>query len=407
MAAPLLLDMVLETATNPGTASFVLNGAVQDRRSFASAAPSGGQVFYFADDGTQAEWGVGTLTVGTPNMLSRQSIAGTTQNTTQALNFTGTVRVYSWLPSAYTPRLDGNGLLGVSGLQADTLTVGKSAIVPAVSDWTTYQAVGAKDADVRYIKNKAAVGSGTGITGALIDGPTDAPSFLDSSGTWHVVQPHGDYATNSALNAETSRAEAAEVYANNNANSRVSKSGDTITGDLFNSGGYSINYGTAGTDNNGVWFNGFSTRPSLTSTALSSFVHRSRPGQYDYLTLQLMDSGGGWHQLEYRPDDRLYTASGNVFALTSDLPLPTYRRIEEFIVTAADGDRVNFPNGFSDSSNINIVITGQRCTSSPVVAAWENVDAGGFTIGAQREDYKGASTDGSPWQFFIQAIGNR
>lgn len=114
-----LASFVLETSTNPGTGSFTLNGAAADRVSFATAFPNGGSVYYFADDGTQAEWGVGTLTVGSPNTLARTTIIGTTAGSTSALKFSGRVNVYCEVPGERLPTLEADGSLLIGSTRSD------------------------------------------------------------------------------------------------------------------------------------------------------------------------------------------------------------------------------------------------------------------------------------------------
>lgn len=110
MAAPQFSDFVLETANNPGTGQFVLDGAVAGRRSFSAAFPAGGTVFYYADDGVLAEWGYGTLDVSGPVTLTRQIVAGNTAETKSPVNFTGAVRVYSDVPATYLPVMGPDGV---------------------------------------------------------------------------------------------------------------------------------------------------------------------------------------------------------------------------------------------------------------------------------------------------------
>lgn len=133
MPAPQLADFVIETVTNPGTGDFVLNGAPPDRRTFASAFPGGGRVFYFADDGSQAEWGIGTLTAGTPATLARSVVLGNSYGTAALLNFVATIEVYNEVPSAHLPVLGEDGGLTVPG----PITSGGVA-VPTQTDLLQY-----------------------------------------------------------------------------------------------------------------------------------------------------------------------------------------------------------------------------------------------------------------------------
>ncbi|MGG6430620.1 phage tail protein [Acetobacter ghanensis] len=135
MGVPQLADLVLETANAPGTGAFTLGGAPDGRQTFADAFPNGGDVYYYASDGVQSEWGVGTLTVGSPNVLVRKTIIGNLFGTTSALNFTSGVTVYCEVPAKKTPSLDDDGQLPVSGSP----------------DFTRDVALSAKVADARYL----------------------------------------------------------------------------------------------------------------------------------------------------------------------------------------------------------------------------------------------------------------
>lgn len=113
MAASYLANFVYETTNAPGTASTInLAGTIAGRLSFAGAGfTSGAAVYYFLDDGTQAEWGSGSFTAGAPNQLTRTTVLGNTAGTTARLNFAGTTRVYCSLPAERAVFLDSSGNL--------------------------------------------------------------------------------------------------------------------------------------------------------------------------------------------------------------------------------------------------------------------------------------------------------
>ncbi|WP_216820255.1 tail fiber domain-containing protein [Granulibacter bethesdensis] len=70
------------------------------------------------EDDTQAEIGIGTVTSGSPNTLSRDTVLWTTQklnSAPQRLNFSGSVRVRSAAPAEYLPLLSPEGNLTVPG----------------------------------------------------------------------------------------------------------------------------------------------------------------------------------------------------------------------------------------------------------------------------------------------------
>lgn len=99
---PKFASFVLETANNPGTGAFALSGAPPGRRGWSGVFEDG-EVYYFADDGTQAEWGIGRLTHGQPATISRDRVIGTTLDRAIRLNFTGLVYVYSDRPAEVVP----------------------------------------------------------------------------------------------------------------------------------------------------------------------------------------------------------------------------------------------------------------------------------------------------------------
>lgn len=115
MGIPQVADLVLESANAPGTGAFILGGAPDGRQTFADAFPAGGEVYYYASDGTQTEWGIGTLTLGSPNTLARTTVLGNLFGSKNALNFTASITVWSEIPAQRTQSLDDAGMLPVSG----------------------------------------------------------------------------------------------------------------------------------------------------------------------------------------------------------------------------------------------------------------------------------------------------
>src|SRR4051812_32800524 len=103
----MLSDYILETVNSPGTTTTInLAGAVAGRKSFASAFTTGTVVYYYIDDGTQAEWGQGAFTTGSPNTLARTTVIGNTAGTAVRLNFAGVANVYNNLPAGRAVYLD-------------------------------------------------------------------------------------------------------------------------------------------------------------------------------------------------------------------------------------------------------------------------------------------------------------
>jgi hypothetical protein len=94
--ALIIADWTKETTTTTGTGTLALNGAVPGFQSFVSGVGNGNQTVYgiLASDGISRETGVGTVTAGSPNTLSRDIIHSST-NGGNALSLpSGTHTVY-------------------------------------------------------------------------------------------------------------------------------------------------------------------------------------------------------------------------------------------------------------------------------------------------------------------------
>lgn len=106
-----LAAYIAESATNPGTGTVSLGGALTGRRTFIDAVGDANTCPYYITDGTQAEWGIATIAAGTPNTLARTTVDGNTSGTTAKLNFTGSVTVYSDISDARAVFLDNNNFI--------------------------------------------------------------------------------------------------------------------------------------------------------------------------------------------------------------------------------------------------------------------------------------------------------
>ena len=97
---PYVADLVLQSANSPGTGTFQLIAPPAGRRSFASAFGTGQAAYYVAHDGTNWEEGVGTVTAGAPDTLTRDAILANSAGSTAPIGFTGAVQVYCELPAS-------------------------------------------------------------------------------------------------------------------------------------------------------------------------------------------------------------------------------------------------------------------------------------------------------------------
>ncbi|WP_395496341.1 hypothetical protein [Acetobacter sp. KSO5] len=378
MPAPQLSNYVLETATAPGTGSFTLNGPEADRRSFEAAFSSGALVFYFADDGSSAEWGIGTLTVGTPSVLARTTVLGNTANTKTALNFPGTVEVYNEIPAEFMPVLGQDGSLDLAG----ALTVqGRPAVVGFGSGNSNY------------------------ILQITYDTGAQAFGYLDGTGVWRYAQPKGDYATNSALSAEVARATTIE---SNLQGSKVSLYGDTMKGPLSvqDAAGVSAAFDPGG-QTSGAFVN-YAPVQSIAlgrggsfglyvqehvGSAFNGVLSVSYPGgSYRAVSIpqnaRMMDSLYG--EVAYTNDFASYvskTAYANDFA-SSDSRVTnlaySQREVGFNVMITSNGQYVPFPNGFAKTPDCVLVSDAGndagKTDAWPISAPAEKWTANGCTI---------------------------
>lgn len=192
-------------------------------------------------------------------------------------------------------------------------------------------------ANSAFVKNN-------GIQQATIDVGLGVPSFMDADGAWHRVQPVGDYATNTALQAEASRAESAETSLNSAMMHRV---GDIATGSF---GAISASKGPDGRTQSPWWYcryapaNGSDLRQA---SFMLTEVAKDTPGN-DCAAIELDDDSGIVHEWQFRKDNRIYS-QGGVFAYTSELPVPAGNKIQSFhaVCGAAGDNTIPFPVGFS------------------------------------------------------------
>ena len=97
-------DRVKETSTTTGTGTFNLAGAETGYESFVSGVGTTNTTYYAIELNAAGEWevGIGTVTSGAPDTLSRDTIISSS-NSDAAVNFTsGTKNVFCTLPAKKT-----------------------------------------------------------------------------------------------------------------------------------------------------------------------------------------------------------------------------------------------------------------------------------------------------------------
>jgi hypothetical protein len=97
-------DRVKETSTTTGTGTFNLAGAETGYESFVSGVGTGNTTYYAIELNAANQWevGIGTVTSGSPDTLSRDTIISSS-NSDAAVTFSaGTKNVFCTLPAKKT-----------------------------------------------------------------------------------------------------------------------------------------------------------------------------------------------------------------------------------------------------------------------------------------------------------------
>ena len=119
----MLKNMVAEATNAPGTATVInLAGALPGRMTWRGAGfANGQQAFYFLEDGSAWECGVGTLMHGAPDTFSRDTVFQNSAGTTSRINFTGTTRIYNEVPAQRMLWKDAAGALDIESRLVSSL----------------------------------------------------------------------------------------------------------------------------------------------------------------------------------------------------------------------------------------------------------------------------------------------
>jgi hypothetical protein len=97
-------DRVKETSTTTGTGTFNLAGAETGYESFVSGVGTGNTTYYAIELNSENEWevGIGTVTSGSPDTLSRDTIISSSNSDAAVTFSSGTKNVFCTLPAKKT-----------------------------------------------------------------------------------------------------------------------------------------------------------------------------------------------------------------------------------------------------------------------------------------------------------------
>jgi len=121
-----IADRVKETTTTTGTGTFDLGGAVSQFQTFVAGIGNGNETYYSIEDPTGTDWevGIGTVTSGAPDTLSRDTVISSS-NGGSLVNFgAGEKVVFSTQPASKTFILSSDNTAVISNINASTLTAG-------------------------------------------------------------------------------------------------------------------------------------------------------------------------------------------------------------------------------------------------------------------------------------------
>lgn len=110
--ALVVADRVQETTTTSGTGTLSLAGAVAGYRSFVSGIGSTNTTYYVIYDQTAQVWevGIGTVTSGLPDMLSRDTVLSNSSGNTSPINLAGnSAVVFCSYPAEKSVNLNASG----------------------------------------------------------------------------------------------------------------------------------------------------------------------------------------------------------------------------------------------------------------------------------------------------------
>ena len=111
-------DRVKETTTTTGQGTVDLGGAKTGFETFVERIGNGNQTYYCiaAEGGAQFEVGIGTVTSGTPDTLSRDTVLSNSDNNTNKVTFSaGTKEVFCTLPASKAILEDSANNMNVAG----------------------------------------------------------------------------------------------------------------------------------------------------------------------------------------------------------------------------------------------------------------------------------------------------
>ena len=247
------------------------------------------------------------------------------------------------------------------------VTFSGTTLVPPIADWTQPQALGAADAEGRYIRSPYNPATDYRIQ-TISRNKVSGDIFVfaeDDSNT--QLQPAGDYATNTALNNEvTARVNAvAGLDA-----AKVNRGGDTM--EWLNTNGSVVATNQPSTTTSGQMNFGPSFQCQTNGRSMAAFFVQENVGNTTDGVLRVGYAGEWLGYYWFNQSGRLNSNLGP-YALTSDLPLSAGQKIFIFTATVTDTQDIALPQAMSNV----LFVTAQggtdgKGTGMTTVNSWTN-----------------------------------
>jgi len=229
-----IADRVKETTTSTGTGTINLAGAVSQYISFVSGIGNGNQTYYCIENPAGPNWevGIGTVTAGSPDTLSRDTVISSS-NGGSLVDFGASEKiVYSTQPASKTFLLSSDNTAVISNVNASALTTGTVSDARLSANVTLNNAstISTGTLDQARLANSSITINGTGVAlgGSInvgdITGVT-AGDGLTGGGTTGAVTLNVGAGTGIDVTADTVAVDVSDFMTNGSDNRIVTATG--------------------------------------------------------------------------------------------------------------------------------------------------------------------------------------